>query len=175
MKAKGGKGFGHEAPYEGNKNEWFTPKYIIDALHCKFVTDPCTSKERPFNIGIFNWTPEEDGLKQLWMGKVFLNPPYGPHAKVWLEKLSEHGNGIALTFARTGTKMFWTYVWGKADAILFLKGRIKFCDSKGIPQGAAGSPSCLIAYGDTNAKILKNCDLEGVYISKWEFTRENLL
>ncbi len=40
-----------------------------------------------------------------------LNPPYGEQTERWLAKLAKHGNGIALVYARTETKMFFDSVW----------------------------------------------------------------
>ena len=55
--------------------EWYTPKYIIEALGDDFDLDPCA----PYN----NWytakksyTKEDNGLLKEWFGRVFLNPPY---------------------------------------------------------------------------------------------------
>ena len=73
----------------------------------------------------------------------------------------EHGNGVVLIFARTETKAFFDFVWGKADAILFLKGRLKFHHPDGTIGGTAGSPSVLIAYGKENVKALETCGLAG--------------
>jgi hypothetical protein len=73
----------------------------------------------------------------------------------------EHGNGIVLIFARTETKAFFDYVWNQADAILFIKGRLKFHTPEGVTGGTAGSPSVLIAYGEENVKALENCGIEG--------------
>jgi hypothetical protein len=79
----------------------------------------------------------------------------------FLEKLAAHENGIALIFARTETRAFFDYVWDKADALLFLKGRLRFHKPDGSLGGTAGSPSVLIAYGQENVKILEECGLEG--------------
>jgi hypothetical protein len=82
-----------------------------------------------------------------------------------LDKLAKHGNGIALIFARTETKMFFDQVWNKADALLFIEGRLYFHYLSGEKAKAnAGAPSVLIAYGSNNAEILKNCDINGKYI-----------
>jgi len=86
-----------------------------------------------------------------------MNPPYGRQTGLWLKKLSEHNNGIALTFARTETKMFFQYVWPKADSVLFIEGRLNFYFVDGtISKGGSGAPSILIAYGKENSEILKN-------------------
>jgi hypothetical protein len=83
----------------------------------------------------------------------------------FLEKLATHpGGGVALVFARTETRAFFDHVWDKATGILFLKGRLKFHKPDGEIGGTAGSPSVLIAYGDAEAEVLKNCKLNGKYI-----------
>ncbi len=91
-----------------------------------------------------------------------MNPPYGRETGRWLRKLADHGNGIALTFARTETAMFHAEVWNRADAILFLRGRLRFygVDGKPAPNTAA-APSCLIAYGGANDAALAGCGLAG--------------
>jgi len=75
-----------------------------------------------------------------------------------------HGNGVALVFARTETAMFHEHVWGRADAILFLRGRLAFCNRDGKPGGSAAAPSCLIAYGESNAQVLRDCRLDGAFV-----------
>ena len=86
-----------------------------------------------------------------------------------MEKLAKHGNGIALIFARTETKMFFNYVWDTADSILFLKGRVTFLQPCGnVGRFTAGAPSCLIAYGKENTNYLKNSNLKGKFIKLGE-------
>jgi hypothetical protein len=70
----------------------------------------------------------------------------------------------SLTFERTETKMFFKCVWEKATAILFIKGRLKFYHVTGKQGDSAGAPSVLIAYGEENAEILKNCSIKGRYV-----------
>jgi hypothetical protein len=57
-----------------------------------------------------NYTPQDDGLQKEWVGRVYLNPPYGKGMERWLEKLKHHGNGIALIFARTETQCFFNHI-----------------------------------------------------------------
>lgn len=102
-----------------------------------------------------NFNINHDGLKKSWVGRVWCNPPYGRETFIWLNKLAKHGNGIALIFARTETKGFHKEVWDKADAIFFFKGRIKFYYVDGTEGGVANAPSCLIAYGKNNVKLIK--------------------
>jgi hypothetical protein len=69
--------------------------------------------------------------------------------------MHDHRNGIALVFARTDCAWFHDSV-AKADAILFLRGRIKFVDGLGVTGGSgAGSGSMLVAWGQDNVKALE--------------------
>lgn len=146
------------------KEDWITPKYILESLG-EFNLDPCSSVTQPYLIGKINYNKNDNGLEKEWVGRVFLNPPYGNKTGLWLEKLSKHNNGIALIFARTETKMFFNYIWNIADTILFLKGRITFVQPDGIiGKFASGAPSCLIAYGKENLNYLENCKLEGKFV-----------
>jgi len=162
------KGFTHESTYNESK-EWYTPRPIFEALGLQFDLDPCSPGR-----GVVPWIPAKthltvckNGLASQWMGRVFLNPPYGTDTPKWLKRLVEHGNGIALVFARTDTKWFHDYV-SKADAICFIRGRVAFVPAKyaseynkGLytPKGGCGAPSMLVAYGKDNAETLIKCGL----------------
>ena len=155
---------GNEPTVSGT-DVWLTPQSILDKLG-DFDLDPCASLDRPWDTAKKHYTINDDGLKQSWSGRVWLNPPYGPGMDKWLNKLADHPDGgLALIFARTETKSFFDCVWDKADAILFIKGRIKFCYPDGTPGSTAGSPSVLIAYGSKEADFLKTLPLDGKFIS----------
>ena len=154
---------GHQSSAMG-KDEWLTPPEIIKALG-PFDLDPCAPIIRPWDTARKHYTIEDEGLSKSWSGRVWLNPPYGSFTGRWLDKLACHGNGIALIFARTETQMFFDNVWGQADAILFLKGRLVFHNVDGTKARAnAGAPSCLVAYGEHNADCLLRCSIRGKWI-----------
>lgn len=154
------KAFSHERVRDG-KSEWLTPLNLVHSLG-KFDLDPCAAKEQPWATAENHLTLDDDGLVQDWKGRVWLNPPYGTEAKLWLAKLVSHGNGIALVFARTETKMFFDYVWPCATGIRFLKGRLTFLNVDGSqPKNSSGAPSCLIAYGEENFQALSKCSWAG--------------
>lgn len=143
---------------------WITPPWIPRALGV-FDLDPCADTEQPWRHALVQWTKVENGLRHRWFGRVWLNPPYGRQTGTWLEQLAEHGNGIALVFARTETRMFHEHVWPKANALLFLKGRPHFCYPSGAEaKGKAGGPLVLIAYGRLNARQLRRSGLDGAYV-----------
>lgn len=146
---------------QGATDSWLTPPEIIQALG-PFDLDPCGAPNWPTASG--HYLLPQDGLQLPWAGRVWLNPPYGPQTGLWLNRLSHHGNGIALVFARTETAMFFNHVWGKIAGALFLKGRLHFHHPDGTrARGNAGGPSVLLAYGSDNARRLQTCTLKGAY------------
>jgi hypothetical protein len=130
--------------HEGKTNTWLTPKYIIEALG-PFELDPCAAPDpRPWKTADTMWTAS--GLEKEWFGRVWLNPPYGKQINLWLEKLANHGSGIALVFARTDTKWFHE-AFIKCSQAFILQGRIKFCLPCGNTMHNAGHGSIFLNYG----------------------------
>lgn len=146
------------------KEDWLTPPHILRALG-QFDLDPCAPLQRPWDMAARHLTITDNGLTQAWAGRVWLNPPYGNETDKWMRRLAEHGDGLALIFARTETASFFPWVWDHADAIMFLKGRLRFWTREGKEGGTAGAPSCLVAYGKNNSDVLRRCGLAGRYVS----------
>jgi hypothetical protein len=83
-----------------------------------------------------------------------------------MRRMASHANGIALIFARTETALFFETVWERASAVLFLRGRLFFHRPDGRQASAnAGAPSCLVAYGATDASTLERCGIEGHFVA----------
>lgn len=157
-------GIGSHQSANALKDEWLTPPNIIQALG-QFDLDPCSPIDRPWNTAAKHLTIKDNGLAQAWHGRVWLNPPYGAATAKWLDRLADHGNGIALIFARTETRMFFDHVWRKADGLLFIEGRLHFHHVDGSRAAAnSGAPSVLVAYGHGNADTLRTCSLAGHYV-----------
>lgn len=144
-------------------DDWITPKWLIELLG-PFDLDPCSSINQPWPCAKACLTVNDDGLSKNWNGIsnnppfVWMNPPYGRSTNIWLERLSKHGSGIALVFARTDTRMFFEHVWPKASAMLFIRGRLTFHRPDGRASKAghnSGGPSVLIGYGALAAKRLR--------------------
>lgn len=155
----------HQRPNRGATDSWLTPRSIVEDLG-PFDLDPCCPPVMPWRTAttMIHWPT--DGLAAEWTGRVWLNPPYGNQTGRWLRKLAEHGNGIALIFARTETVDFHTHVWSKAHALLFLQGRIHFHHVSGKrAESNAGAPSVLVAYGEDAAVKLRFADLTGQYLA----------
>ena len=75
---------------------------------------------------------------------VFCNPPYGRELPKWVKKCyeeSHHADVVMLIPARTDTRWFHDYIYGKAE-IRFIKGRLKFGNAK----QSAPFPSMVVIY-----------------------------
>jgi len=149
---------------KGKSVEWLTPPEILLALG-EFDLDPCCPENMPWKTAGVQYTRAIDGLMADWFGRVWLNPPFGSEAVKWLRKLADHGNGIALVPARTETAMFYECVWGRADGILFLRGRPHFHHADGRRADFnSGAPIALIAYGQANLDALRRSGLGAVVV-----------
>jgi len=149
-------GMGSHQSSKMMKDEWLTPPEITEALG-PFDLDPCSPINRPWDTARCHYNIVNNGLLLPWTGKVWLNPPYGNETGKWLKRLADHGNGIALVFARTETQMFFKHVWEKADALFFIKGRLHFYHVDGARASHnGGAPSVLVAYGMNNLWCLKH-------------------
>ena len=130
----------HEKPNQGATDIWLTPLNIINTLG-PFDLDPCGESHHPTANTIYT----QGGLEREWFGRVWLNPPYSA-VETWLNKLIEHGNGIALVFARLDTK------WAQAiiphtSSVFFPKGRLCFLTKELTTKGNAGAPSMFLSFG----------------------------
>lgn len=153
---------GSHHSHRAGTTTWLTPPHITRALG-PFDLDPCGHPGWP--TAARSICLPDDGLAAEWSGRVWLNPPYGSEAWRWLDRLALHGEGTALIFARTETAGFVEQVWRKADALLFLHGRLHFHRPDGSRAPAnSGAPSVLVAYGEKDADRLASSTLPGTYV-----------
>lgn len=160
-------GMGGHQSARAEKEVWLTPPDIIRRLG-SFDLDPCACPEpRPWPTAKQHYTRTENGLLREWTGRCWVNPPYtASEVGFWLGRLAHHGNGTALIFARTETESFHQHVWGRATAILFLRGRLFFHHQDGARAAHnAGAPSCLVAYGIDDATAMKRSGIDGKVIN----------
>lgn len=150
----------HERISDG-KDEWLTPPEIIQSLG-EFDLDPCSPINRPWPTAKAHFTIEDNGLIKPWAGRVYCNPPYGNETSKWIGRLAEHGNGVALIFARTETETWFSHIWPKAHSVFFFQGRLYFRHVSGSTANyGAGAPSALISYGAANTEAVRNSGLKG--------------
>ena len=146
------------------KDEWLTPPEIIRALGA-FDLDPCAPINRPWDTAAAHYDITHDGLSLPWFGRVWLNPPYGRHTGTWVERLADHGDGVALVFARTDTT--WVQkAMAMCHAVFFLWGRLNFYHVDGTPSDRANAPSMFMLFGPNNVDAVARSGLRGTMMQR---------
>jgi phage N-6-adenine-methyltransferase len=126
--------------------EWETPSTLfneLDRIFGGFTLDPCATPQNAKCQRYF--TREQNGLAQVWTGKVFMNPPYGREIGKWVRKAwAESQSGtlvVCLLPARVDTR--WWHEYAKKGHVYFLQGRLKF----GPSTNSAPFPSAIVTFG----------------------------
>ena len=134
--------------FSSKTDEWETPQWLYDELNKEFkfkLDAACNHKNCKCDRGLF--VERFDGLQEEWQREesIWLNPPYGKEIGKWIKKAyKESQKGctvVCLLPARTDTKWFHEYIYGKAE-IRFIKGRLKFGGSK----NSAPFPSMIVIF-----------------------------
>jgi len=135
----------NSALLSSRSQEWSTPKELFDQLNgiFRFTLDPCATCENAKCKNYF--TKAEDGMRQPWIGRVFMNPPYGRQVGKWVRKAFDEAQQnaelvLCLLPARTDTR--WWHQYCMRGEIVFIKGRLKF----GEARNSAPFPSALVLF-----------------------------
>lgn len=126
--------------------EWYTPPEVrdavIQALGGIVDVDPCADPGRTFPA-TQHFTKDDNGLIRPWLGRVYMNPPYGRGISAWTTKLRDElrdgwaTEAVALLPARLDTT--W---WHELAPPVWcaLRGRLRFSgyeQSAPFPSAAA--------------------------------------
>lgn len=143
----------------GRSDDWFTPRYIFDAIGERFDLDVAAPTEGPRHVPAKAWF-SSSALELPWSGFVWMNPPFGHQStkRKWLVKFFEHGNGIALVPDRTSAPWFQEFA-PRADLILWVSPRIKFERPDGSIGKQPGTGTALFAAGERAAGALRRAAL----------------
>lgn len=144
----------------GKTDTHLTPPEIMSKLG-RFDLDPACPEFVVRPLATVCYSESDDGLSRPWHGRVWCNPPFNRFQRPrWMAKMADHGNGIMLVPAATETAAFYKYVWERADAVLFLRGRPHFHDAADKPQSwNCGCSIALVAYGHGNRMTLEDSGL----------------
>lgn len=151
-------------PNIGATDEWYTPRYIFDALGETFDLDVAAPTAGPRHVPARDWLDiSDDSLRRTWHGFVWMNPLFGGRNALvpWLDKFFRHGNGIALTPDRTSAP-WWQDAAERADAILLTRGKVKFERPDGSIGASPGSGVTLWAAGQRADSALCRASFAGL-------------
>lgn len=146
----------------GASDEWYTPKYIFDALGAQFDLDVAAPFEGPLHTPCLGWLYDRS-LERAWNGFVWMNPPFGGRNGLvpWMDKFFAHGSGVALTPDRTSAP-WWQAAARRADAVLFVSGKIRFIKPDGTVGKHPGTGTTLFAVGQKGIDALTHAGAAGL-------------
>lgn len=123
--------------------EWYTPPTLFAALGLRFTLDPAGGRNDHVPAGFS--MRGRGGLQVRWEGRVWLNPPYGPAAVPFIDRMIDHAHGVMLVAARTETRWFQRAA-ASADVVCFLRDRLHFIRDDGF-QARSSHASVLMGWG----------------------------
>ena len=137
---------------ELTSNDYYTPKWIFDALDLQFDLDVASPpKGVPHIPKKHYFTQKDNGLERDWFGRVWMNPPFNK-PQPWVSKFITHGNGVAVLPV---SKSKWFHsLWLSDIPMVLLPPDLKFIDPKG-GNGSIFMSTIMIAIGDENEKALE--------------------
>ena len=150
----------------GKSSEWYTPKYVFDALGCEFDMDVAAAPEGMGHVPAKKFLRSYPNDK--WEGFIWCNPPWsGRGAKMpWIKDNVKHRNGILLTPDRTSVD-WWQLCAHECDRFLLVLGKIKFIPGVGNDQNwkQPGNGTTLFAFGTTAVNALHLGESNGLGLS----------
>lgn len=151
----------HES--KGKSDEWYTPKYIFDALEVEFDLDVAHPDKKTF-VPTKNFYTN-NSLEKEWSGFIWMNPPWCDikSKKKWIEKFIKHGNGLALMPDSTSSD-WWQYLCNNSDCILFTSKRVRFIKIDGTSGDSPANGTTLFAIGEKATEALLNAQKNGLGI-----------
>lgn len=133
-----------------NTDHWETPWELVRDLEREFGPfnlDPCATRD---NAKAPNWFDEsQDGLIQVWRGRVFCNPPYSS-VDHWVRKAIEASRAGALVVMLLPVRTdrdWWHDLLEPNARIRFLRGRQRFIGPDGTTIGRPVFASCIAVLG----------------------------
>lgn len=137
-------------------DERYTPTWLVKSLGM-FDLDPCSPADGPLHGQATQWfSKNDDGLRQPWHGRVFMNPPFSDAAP-WVERFLQHANGIALL--PVANAKWRTRAMRHAD-LLWMPDDIKFIGVTHAQQRIS-MPVFVMALGCDNAAKLQDLAMSG--------------
>ena len=142
---------------EVTSNDYYTPKWIFDAIGLEFDIDVAAPLQGIPWIPAKRWFSQaDDGLAQDWANQlVWMNPPFSKPGP-WIEKFIQNGNGIALVC--TSKAKWYKTLWDKADGILTVDSAFKFVRPDDV-RSDIYMPTVLVSMGATATNALKQSHL----------------
>lgn len=160
---------------QSNDNEWYTPSQYIEAARIvlgQFDLDPASNPLANETVCAHKFfTKEDDGLSKPWIGKLWLNPPYGKECREFVSKLiSEYSAGnveeaILLVNANSTDTAWFQPLWDYL--ICFTHHRINFYQADGAEKSGSTHGSVFIYLGRNRDMFARTFSAFGAVVHRY--------
>lgn len=149
--------------YANGENEWYTPEvYAVAAREVmgNIDVDPASTEiaNRIIKAGKY-YTAEDNGLTKEWTGNIWMNPPYSQplvteFCNLLADKFKSGEVNQACVLVNNATETNWYQnMLTVANAVCFIKGRVKFIDKNGNSSGAPLQGQTILYFGNNCQKF----------------------
>ncbi|MCX6845087.1 MAG: DNA N-6-adenine-methyltransferase [Verrucomicrobia bacterium] len=131
--------------FSSASDNWPTPQDFFDKVAAEFGPfdlDVCASAENAKCARFFSVA--DDGLKQEWEGRCWMNPPYGRTITHSMRKAyhSALAGALVVCLVPSRTCTAWWHEYAMKGELRFIRGRLKF----GGHANSAPFPSALVIF-----------------------------
>ena len=133
--------------FSSASDDWATPQDFFDKMSSvwgPFDLDVCASPGNAKCRRFF--TKEDNGLSKDWLGRCWMNPPYGRAIGAWMKKAYEEslrGAQVVVCLVPARTDTAWWHDYAAKGQVTFIRVRMKF----GEHQNSAPFPSAVVVFG----------------------------
>ena len=147
-------------------DHWYTEREFTDAARIVFGSqidlDPASCPAANTVVGAAKiFTEAQDGLKQHWRGRVWMNPPFSkkkitPFCSKLVESVQcgDVTEAIVLVRSDTSTR-WWDTLSGTATAISFPRGRVCFWKPNVTTKGRSNFGTAIFYFGANRDRFLQ--------------------
>ena len=152
---------GVHVSHNSGENEWYTPRHIIESVRAvmgEIDLDPASSEMANDIIQAKDYyTTGEDGLKQDWHGRVWLNPPYSqPEITNFAKAVTSKNYDEIMILVNNATETDWFRMMAEpSNAICFINKRLRFIDKRGKPSGMPLQGQAILYRGSNVNKFVE--------------------
>ena len=100
-------------------DDYLTPRWVFDVLGIGFDLDVASPPWATHVPAGRVFTKADDGLAQVWAGRVWMNPPYS-ETSAWATRFIGHGDGVALL---PWAKSAWMIRMWESEAVIAVPPR----------------------------------------------------
>ena len=160
--------------FNSGENEWYTPEcYIIAAREAmgSIDTDPASSEIANTTVKASQYfTIQTDGRQQTWTGNVWMNPPYAQplvteFCSLLVGKFNNKEIKQACVLVNNATETnFYQTMLGSANAVCFIKSRVKFLNADGKSTGAPLQGQTILYFGNNVKSFTASFSQYGVIL-----------